>query len=143
MKTHSMSNSTPSLREFSTKPICSALSKTSSVFPVPMQRFWEPIINHFAVRKAVASTAKATQTDGRGDVFWHTQGSGKSLTMVFYAHLLQLVLCAPTILVLTDRNDLDDQLVRAVCQMFRLPALDAPAGGKPRSSEKTSSEKRS
>lgn len=65
---------------------------------------------YFAVKKAIASTAKATQTDGKGGVFWHTQGSGKSLSMVFYAHLLQQVLCAPTIVVLTDRNDLDDQL---------------------------------
>ena len=65
---------------------------------------------YFAVKKAIASTAKATHTDGKGGVFWHTQGSGKSLSMVFYAHLLQQVLCAPTIVVLTDRNDLDDQL---------------------------------
>jgi len=65
---------------------------------------------YFAVRKAVASTVKATDTDGRGGVFWHTQGSGKSLSMVFYAHLLQEGLNSPTIVMLTDRNDLDDQL---------------------------------
>jgi type I restriction enzyme R subunit len=65
---------------------------------------------YFAVRKAVASTATATVTDGKGGVFWHTQGSGKSLSMVFYAHLLQATLNSPTIVVLTDRNDLDDQL---------------------------------
>ena len=65
---------------------------------------------YFAVRKAVSSTQKATQTDGKGGVFWHTQGSGKSLSMVFYARLLQEVLHSPTIVVLTDRNDLDDQL---------------------------------
>ena len=65
---------------------------------------------YFAVRKAVASTVKATETDGRGGVFWHTQGSGKSLSMVFYVHLLQELLKSPTIVVLTDRNDLDDQL---------------------------------
>lgn len=65
---------------------------------------------YFAVKKAVASTAKATVTDGKGGVFWHTQGSGKSLSMVFYAHLLQNALSSPTIVVLTDRNDLDDQL---------------------------------
>jgi len=65
---------------------------------------------YFAVRKAVASTATATVTDGKGGVFWHTQGSGKSLSMVFYAHLLQDALNSPTIVVLTDRNDLDDQL---------------------------------
>lgn len=65
---------------------------------------------YFAVKKAIASTQKATETDGKGGVFWHTQGSGKSLSMVFYAQLLQKALNSPTIVVLTDRNDLDDQL---------------------------------
>ncbi len=65
---------------------------------------------YFAVRKAVDSTQNATTTDGKGGVFWHTQGSGKSLSMVFYAHLLQEALDSPTIVVITDRNDLDDQL---------------------------------
>jgi type I restriction enzyme R subunit len=65
---------------------------------------------YFAVRKAIASTAQAVEADGRGGVFWHTQGSGKSLSMVFYAHLLQEALNSPTVVVLTDRNDLDDQL---------------------------------
>lgn len=65
---------------------------------------------YFAVNKAIQSTKKATETDGKGGVFWHTQGSGKSLSMVFYAHLLQSALNSPTVVVLTDRNDLDDQL---------------------------------
>ena len=65
---------------------------------------------YFAVRKAIESTKKGIATDGRGGVFWHTQGSGKSLSMVFYAHLLQETLDSPTIVVITDRNDLDDQL---------------------------------
>ncbi|MDR0454697.1 MAG: HsdR family type I site-specific deoxyribonuclease, partial [Deferribacteraceae bacterium] len=65
---------------------------------------------YFAVRKAAASTVKAIGTDGKGGVFWHTQGSGKSLSMVFYARLLQDILQSPTIVVLTDRNDLDNQL---------------------------------
>lgn len=65
---------------------------------------------YFAVKKAIESTKKAVVTDGKGGVFWHTQGSGKSLSMVFYAHLLQEALDSPTIVVLTDRNDLDDQL---------------------------------
>lgn len=65
---------------------------------------------YFAVRKAVEKAKIATQTDGKGGVFWHTQGSGKSLSMVFYAHLLQEVLDSPTIVVMTDRIDLDDQL---------------------------------
>lgn len=65
---------------------------------------------YFAVRKAIESTVNATETDGKAGVFWHTQGSGKSLSMVFYAHLLQEELDSPTIVVITDRNDLDDQL---------------------------------
>ena len=65
---------------------------------------------YFAVRKAVEKAVTATSGDGRGGVFWHTQGSGKSLSMVFYAHLLQEVLDSPTIVVMTDRIDLDDQL---------------------------------
>lgn len=65
---------------------------------------------YFAVNKAVQSTKRAIETDGKGGVFWHTQGSGKSLSMVFYAHLLQEALDSPTIVVLTDRNDLDNQL---------------------------------
>lgn len=75
---------------------------------------------YFAVKKAIESTKHATQTDGKGGVFWHTQGSGKSLSMVFYAHLLQSALNSPTIVVITDRNDLDDQLYTqfAKCKDF-------------------------
>lgn len=75
---------------------------------------------YFAVKKAVTMAKKATTTDGKGGVFWHTQGSGKSLSMVFYAHLLQTVLDSPTIVVITDRNDLDDQLFGqfAKCSSF-------------------------
>ena len=65
---------------------------------------------YFAVKKAVQSTITASQTDGKGGVFWHTQGSGKSLSMVFYTKLLQTALQSPTIVVITDRNDLDNQL---------------------------------
>ena len=74
----------------------------------------------FAVRKAVDSVVEATQTDGKGGVFWHTQGSGKSLSMVFFAKRLQEVMSSPTIVVLTDRNDLDGQLFRqfARCSDF-------------------------
>ena len=75
---------------------------------------------YFAVRKAIASTSHATVTDGKGGVFWHTQGSGKSLSMVFYVHLLQSALNSPTVVVITDRNDLDDQLYGqfARCKAF-------------------------
>lgn len=67
---------------------------------------------YFAVNKAVETTRVATAIDGdqRAGVIWHTQGSGKSLSMVFYAGKLVLALNNPTLVILTDRNDLDDQL---------------------------------
>lgn len=94
---------------------------------------------YYAVNRAVESTLRATgyvaQTESRlsmvaeppenyglpgvrkqpvgdrkGGVVWHTQGSGKSLSMVFYTGKIVLALANPTILVITDRNDLDDQL---------------------------------
>lgn len=67
---------------------------------------------YYAVKKAVESTKKAASDNGsrKGGVVWHTQGSGKSLSMVFYAGQLVLDLDNPTIVVMTDRNDLDDQL---------------------------------
>lgn len=75
---------------------------------------------YFAVKKAIESTKHAMRTDGKGGVFWHTQGSGKSLSMVFYAHLLQEALNSPTVVVITDRNDLDNQLYSqfSKCQEF-------------------------
>lgn len=65
---------------------------------------------YFAVNRALESVHEALGGDGRGGVFWHTQGSGKSLSMVFLAHLLVERLNSPTIVVITDRNDLDAQL---------------------------------
>ncbi len=65
---------------------------------------------YFGVRTAVERTKTAVNGDGKIGVFWHTQGSGKSLSMVFYAHLLQSAIDSPTIVVITDRNDLDNQL---------------------------------
>ncbi|MGB1206280.1 MAG: type I restriction endonuclease subunit R [Chitinophagales bacterium] len=89
---------------------------------------------YYAVNKAVESTLRATgytatdklmeapasyglksvkiqpEGDRKGGVVWHTQGSGKSLSMVFYTGKIVLALDNPTILVITDRNDLDDQL---------------------------------
>ncbi|MFD2529338.1 type I restriction endonuclease subunit R [Polaribacter marinaquae] len=67
---------------------------------------------YYAVNKAVISTQLASVEDGdrKGGVVWHTQGSGKSLSMVFYSGKIVLNLNNPTILVITDRNDLDDQL---------------------------------
>ncbi|MEL6353886.1 MAG: type I restriction endonuclease subunit R [Cyanobacteria bacterium J06627_28] len=65
---------------------------------------------YYAVNLAVENVLKATQDTHRGGVVWHTQGSGKSLSMVFLSGKLVLALDNPTLVVLTDRNDLDDQL---------------------------------
>ena len=75
---------------------------------------------YFAVNKALVQTDKAISGDGKIGVFWHTQGSGKSLSMVFYVHLLVQRYPQCTIVVVTDRNDLDQQLYEqfAGCQKF-------------------------
>ncbi len=75
---------------------------------------------YFAVNKAVQSTLKAIDSDGKAGVFWHTQGSGKSLSMVFYVKKLLKELKSPTFVVVTDRNDLDQQLFEqfAKCSDF-------------------------
>jgi type I restriction enzyme R subunit len=67
---------------------------------------------YFAVNKAVEKTAEASSPNGdrRAGVVWHTQGSGKSLSMVFYAGKIIQALDNPTLVLLTDRNDLDGQL---------------------------------
>ncbi len=67
---------------------------------------------YYAVNKAVQRTLAASSEGGdkKGGVVWHTQGSGKSLSMVFYTGKIVLALNNPTVLVITDRNDLDDQL---------------------------------
>ena len=75
---------------------------------------------YFAVNKAVTHTHTAVGGDGKIGVFWHTQGSGKSLSMVFYVHRLIQEFPQCTIVVVTDRNDLDQQLYEqfAGCQKF-------------------------
>jgi type I restriction enzyme R subunit len=67
---------------------------------------------YWAVNKAVRATVEAVEGDGRAGVVWHTQGSGKSLEMEWYAGKIMQhpAMENPTIVVLTDRNDLDDQL---------------------------------
>ena len=67
---------------------------------------------YYAVKKAVESTLLASQNngDGKAGVMWHTQGSGKSLSMVFFTGKIVEKLNNPTVVVITDRNDLDDQL---------------------------------
>jgi type I restriction enzyme R subunit len=98
-----------------------------------------------AVRRAVEATAEAMPADGRAGVVWHTQGSGKSYTMVFYARKLRSDsrFENPTIVALTDRTDLDTQLHETFARERTLaPAveqaesiadlrerLDRPAGG--------------
>ncbi len=70
---------------------------------------------YYAVEKAVTQTLRATNAetgDRKIGVVWHTQGSGKSLSMVFYTGriVVEPQMKNPTIIILTDRNDLDDQL---------------------------------
>ena len=67
---------------------------------------------YYAVNKAIdrALLASSGQGNGKGGVIWHTQGSGKSLTMVFFSGKLIQMLNNPTLVVVTDRNDLDNQL---------------------------------
>ncbi|WP_154604917.1 type I restriction endonuclease subunit R [Arthrobacter sp. AQ5-05] len=74
-------------------------------FVAKYHQFW-------AVNKAVSATVSAVQGDGRAGVVWHTQGSGKSYEMLWYAAKIMrsATLANPTVVVLTDRNDLDDQL---------------------------------
>lgn len=66
----------------------------------------------YAVNKAVNKTKEAAQTGGtkKAGVIWHTQGAGKSLSMAFYTGKLVQSLNNPTVVIITDRNDLDDQL---------------------------------
>ncbi len=68
------------------------------------------IVKEDPVSYGLPSVRKQTAGDRKGGVVWHTQGSGKSLSMVFFTGKIVLVLDNPTILVITDRNDLDDQL---------------------------------
>lgn len=74
---------------------------------------------YYAVNKAVESTVIASSTTGdrRGGVIWHTQGSGKSLSMVFYSGklIVEPRMENPTLVILTDRNDLDEQLHETFC----------------------------
>lgn len=65
---------------------------------------------YFGVKKAMASTLTTGYRTGKAGILWHTQGSGKSFSMVFYAGNMIKFLENPTIVVVTDRNDLDNQL---------------------------------
>lgn len=92
---------------------------------------------YYAVNKAVESTLRAsgikkdliindkkTIGDRKGGVIWHTQGSGKSLSMVFYTGKIVLAMNNPTIVVITDRNDLDDQLFETFASCKQLLRQD-------------------
>ncbi len=78
---------------------------------------------YFAVTKAVGSTVTAVESNGKAGVVWHTQGSGKSMEMELYAHLvaLQPKLKNPTLVVVTDRTELDSQLFEAFNRSRLLP----------------------
>ncbi|MGI8416346.1 MAG: type I restriction endonuclease subunit R, partial [Nakamurella sp.] len=67
---------------------------------------------YFAVTKAVGSTIQAVESDGKAGVVWHTQGSGKSMEMELYTHAVMASpkLANPTVVVITDRKELDGQL---------------------------------
>ncbi len=65
---------------------------------------------YFGVKKAILSTVTTGTKTGKAGIVWHTQGSGKSFSMVFYAGNMIKILSNPTIVVVTDRNDLDNQL---------------------------------
>ena len=88
--------------------------KTGLVFQVKIKKV-AAYHQYYAVQKAVEETLRATDSkegDRKVGVVWHTQGSGKSLSMVFYAGqiITHPKMGNPTIVMLTDRNDLDDQL---------------------------------
>ena len=77
-----------------------------------LHRFVAKYHQFWAVNRAVFATVEAVEGDGRAGVVWHTQGSGKSYEMLWYAGKIMrdAAMENPTVVVLTDRNDLDDQL---------------------------------
>jgi len=77
-----------------------------------LARFVAKYHQYWAVNRAVFATVEAVEGDGRAGVVWHTQGSGKSYEMLWYAGKIMRdpTMENPTVVVLTDRNDLDDQL---------------------------------
>lgn len=87
-----------------------------------MKRIAKPH-QYFAVTRAAEAVREAAATDGRAGVVWHTQGSGKSEEMVLAANLVMRdpALLNPTVVVITDRNDLDDQLYSTFLESEILP----------------------
>lgn len=85
-------------------------NKTTKVIKIETVKKIAAYHQYYAVNKAVASVVTASSGDKKGGVIWHTQGAGKSLSMAFFTGKLVQGLNNPTVLVITDRNDLDDQL---------------------------------
>ncbi|MBX3310434.1 MAG: type I restriction endonuclease subunit R [Cryobacterium sp.] len=96
---------------------------------------------YWAVRKAVMETIEAVENDGRAGIVWHTQGSGKSFEMAWYSGALMRhpAMDNPTLLVLTDRNDLDNQLFEDTFAATKIgaPLPEAPVQAESRSELKT------
>ena len=84
---------------------------------IPKGKILAQYHQYYGMKKAINSVINAVNSDGRAGVVWHTQGSGKSFSMTFLAGNLikNKKLESPTILVITDRNDLDDQLFSTFC----------------------------
>ncbi|MGP6178555.1 type I restriction endonuclease subunit R [Microbacterium sp. A196] len=82
---------------------------------------------YFAVAKAVGSTVQAVESNGKAGVVWHTQGSGKSMEMELYTNLVSRhpKLKNPTVVVVTDRTELDGQLFRTFDRSLLLPEKPA------------------
>lgn len=96
---------------------------------------------YWAVRKAVFETIEAVESDGRAGIVWHTQGSGKSFEMAWTAGALMRhpAMDNPTLLVLTDRNDLDNQLFEDTFAATKIgaPLPEAPVQAETRAELKT------
>jgi type I restriction enzyme R subunit len=91
------------------KAVESTIRASGLTYEAPLP-FTDLLVAEPATLYSINNDKQRKTGDRKGGVFWHTQGSGKSLSMVFYASLLRQVLDSPTIVVITDRNDLDDQL---------------------------------
>ena len=96
-----------------TKEVFLNLLKNYLLFDVTEGKYGKILAGYhqyYAVEKAAKRAQEAVKGNGKIGVFWHTQGSGKSLSMVFLAHHPLVQAMNPTIVVITDRNDLDEQL---------------------------------
>jgi type I restriction enzyme, R subunit len=87
---------------------------------------------YFAVCKAVEKTVLAVESNGKAGVVWHTQGSGKSMEMELYTHLIGTApkLLNPTVVLITDRTELDSQLFETFNQSLLLPESPVQIGGR-------------